>query len=396
MTISQEVRAQINFQSYNPFENFDLVEKIWMTMLDKCQHSYFTSWGWISTWIKSLPTDSDLEFIVGFRDDNPVLAFFFGQRRTVKYGVLPSRVVSLNTTGNPYYDQLYIEYNSILYDGLTESVHKELLDYFGKLGCDEFILPGMSSGFVQDHGLISNSSLGEFHVIFDEINNSYFVDLGKVRDGEMDFLKLLSTNKRSQIRRSIKQYELDGKVQVQEALDSEQALIMFDELVVMHQDEWHKRGKPGAFANKYLCQFHRELIQSRFAKNEIQLLKIKNDRITIGYLYCFVYHGNVLFYQCGFSYSTENVYRPGLVSHYYAIMHNARIGMKTYDFLAGDADYKNSLSTDSVPIYWIRLFKSQRRFNFEHRILGLRNKIKTMPNLEEKLKKIRNWVRAKQ
>jgi hypothetical protein len=391
---SQDRGNQLQFKTYDPFENYERVEELWKTMLAKSQHSYFTSWGWISTWIKSLPVESGVKLSVGYRNDKPVLAFFMGNRRYRKYGLLPSHILSLNSTGNPHYDCLYIEYNSMLSDTTAGPLIQELSDYLGTLVWDEFILPGMSPGGLQDVEAINTVSPERFQVLSDTVSDSYYVDLEKIRAAGMDFMKLLSANKRSQIRRSIKQYELDGKVEAEEARGMDEALVMFDEMVAMHQAEWNRRGEPGVFSSRYLVQFHRELIRSRFDHHEIQLLKVRNNLKTIGYLYSFVYRGDVLFYQSGFSYNTENVYRPGLVSHYYAILHNTVKGMKTYDFLAGEADYKRSLSTNIVKMYWMRWIKSPRRYRIEKNLLALKNHVKSMPGLAKKVKRIRNWIRS--
>lgn len=363
-------------------------------MLEKSQHSYFTSWGWISTWIKSLPAKRGVNLVVGFQNGDPVLAFFIGKRTYNKYGILPSRIGSLNSTGDPYYDSLYIEYNSILMDSAAESSMPELFDYLEGLTLDEFILPGMSSGFIED-GLIPYYKHTEgFQVLLDAVRNSYYVDLDKIRVAGMDYMRLLSSNKRSQIRRSIKQYELDGVVKVEESHSVDDALAMFDEMVAMHQKEWNRRREPGVFSNPYMLQFHQALIRSRFHHNEIQFLKISNASNIIGYLYCFVYRGDVLFYQAGFSYAVDNVYRPGLVSHYYAIVHNAARGMKTYDFLAGEAEYKKSLSTDTVPMYWARWIRGRQRLAIEKNILALKDHIKTQPRLADILLKMSKWLRS--
>ena len=373
-----ENSGRLDFFAYEPFKNYELVEKIWIAMLDKCQHSYFMSWGWISTWIKSLPVDSRVELIVGYQADIPVLVFFVGRRKRVKFGVVPTNIISLNTMGDPYYDLLYVEYNSVLCESPTEWVVNEFFQYMDKLKWDEFILPGMAASFIASFNILNDTRRIKFHPLLEEVTSSFFVELQKIRDVDMDFMKLLSANRRSQVRRSIKQYELDGKIQIAEAGDLAQALMMFDELVVLHQAEWQKRGKPGVFSNKYIYQFHRDLISSRFDHNEIQLLQIKNDKMVIGFLYCFVYRGEVLFYQCGFTYTAGNVYRPGVVSHYYAITHNAMKNMKTYDFLAGDEAYKSTLSTNSVSMYWVRLMKNKVRLNIVKGLHGLKDNVKAM------------------
>src|SRR5690606_17607433 len=93
-----------------------LVERHWQSLLQRCDHHYFLSWGWISTWLESLPVDNGVRLIVGFGEETPMLAFFMGKAERKRYGFFPSRIVSLNTTGIPYYDKLYLEYNSILAD----------------------------------------------------------------------------------------------------------------------------------------------------------------------------------------------------------------------------------------------------------------------------------------
>jgi CelD/BcsL family acetyltransferase involved in cellulose biosynthesis len=254
-----------------------------------------------------------------------------------------------------------------------------IINYLDMAGWDEIRLPGISAEFAHDLKLFnSNDSIAGVSVLVDESMPSFFVDLQKVRDAGTDFLKLLSANKRSQIRRSIKQYELDGEIRLHEAQTSEEALAMLDQLAVLHQLEWTSLGKPGAFANQYLYQFHRDLIRSRFDEKEMQLLHIHNEKMTIGYLYCFVYENRVLFYQCGFNYLADNNYRPGLVSHYFAVLHNAVAGRSIYDFLGGDSAYKSSLSTDSTSIYWVRLIRNKNRLMLEKLVVALKHRMRAL------------------
>lgn len=363
----------LNLRSCNPFRDFDLVEKIWCTLLEKTNHSYFMSWGWMANWIKSLPADSDVRLLVGYIEKDPVLAFFVGSKKRRKYGFLSTRIMSLNSSADPYFDQLYIEYNSILLDQSISLSDKIFQTILGLQDWDEFILPGVSSELVENYKLLNNYDGQRVHFLVDGSMKSFFVELEKIREAGMSYLQILSANKRSQIRRSIKQYEKDGNIQVVEAASVDECLVMFDELVSLHQKEWVKREMPGAFSNTYLYHFHRDLICSRFANGEIQLLHIFNNKMTIGYLYNFTYRGNVLFYQSGFNYMNENVYRPGIVSHYFAILHNASKNYLIYDFLAGDSAYKSSLSTNSIPIYWARLIKKRWRWLLVKKVFEVKN-----------------------
>jgi len=363
----------LNIKYYNPFNDFELVEIIWCSLLEKTNHSYFLSWGWMANWIKSLPSTSDLRLVVGYIENDPVLAFFVGTKKMRKYGFLPTRIMSLNSSADPYFDKLFIEHNSILVDQsitLREKVFHAILSL---QDWDEFMLPGISPEFLENGRLFNNNGGQRLNFLIDESMQSFFVELDKIRAAGMSYLQILSANKRSQIRRSIKQYEKDGKIQIVEATSVDECRIMFDALISLHQQEWARRKISGAFSNNYLYQFHMDLISNRFANREIQLLHIFNNKMTIGYLYNFTYRGNVLFYQSGFNYMNENIYRPGIVSHYFAILYNASKNYLIYDFLAGDSAYKSSLSTNSIPIYWARLIKKRWRWLLVKKVFEVKN-----------------------
>jgi len=158
-------------------------------------------------------------------------------------------------------------------------------------------------------------------------------------------LGFLSTNKRSQLKKSLAYYDDGDAVKIREARNAEEALVFLGKLKQLHQSKWVERGKPGAFASNYFTGFHVNLIKNRFSAGEIQILEFSNSSKTIGYLYNFIQDGKVLFYQSGFLYESGNVARPGIVCHYLAIEHNLVMGKDVYNFLAGDTQYKRSLST---------------------------------------------------
>lgn len=389
---SNEMRTLdgVRIVEYDRASGIHEIERIWCGLQAQCPHDYFLSWGWISTWLESLPKDVDVRLIVGLAQDQPVLAFFIGALRRRKYGFLPTRALALNTTGSRYFDLLYIEYNSVLALPSLKFSLMDLLHWLENKRWHEFSLPGLSSEFVQQVGLLGSEVPTSVGVLLEEESSAYFVDLAKVREAKMDYLGLLSSNKRSQIRRSIKEYEKEGEIRIQAAQSIAEALEMLSALAELHQEEWQKRGKPGVFSNPYLMDFHRKLIASRFEAGEIQILRVFTPQATIGYLYNFVYGSKILFYQSGLKYRPGNLYRPGLVSHYFSIMQNARTDMRVYDFMAGEAGYKSSLATDSVPMYWVRLVNGGLRLSLERTVLNLKERLKEMPSVADRLKRVRD------
>lgn len=385
--MTDESSNEISFKTYHPFSELEKIQELWLDLEKRSEHSYFTSWGWISVWLASLPSDIKITLHVGYQNQQPMVAFFLGERKSRKYRFLPTASFALNATAHHYYDNLYIEYNSILYDSSVNINFNTILRYLLNLGWDELLLSGVSHKFVADFNFLREKEK-KFHVLVTQDTNSFYVNLQKIRDDDMDFLKSLSSNRRSQIRRSLKQYQSHGDIHIQEAASIQEALVFLDQLAHYHQSEWKKRGWAGAFANEYLYQFHKDLIQKRFEKDEIQLLHIYTDQMDIGYIYSFVYNGDVLFYQSGFNYQENNNYRPGLISHYLAILHNAKKNMKTYDFLAGDSSYKQTFASDSKPLYWLRVYKNKPRYQLDKTLLRLKNKSGLNNSLSVNLKKI--------
>lgn len=381
--------VHLKFAQYHPLDDYSLVEKHWRALLQECQHHYFLSWGWMSTWLKSLPPQHGVRLIVGFLGDAPALAFFAGLS-SKKWGKLfRSQVVSLNTTGIPFFDKIYLEYNTALIrPGLTIDA-EGLLHALDGFAWDEFYLPGLSAQFVKQFDDLMNDS-NRFSLVVEQKSAASYIDLKQVREAGMDYLRFLSPNKRNQIRRSIKEYEKDGKIEIQAAKTPHEALEFLDKLAALHQKEWQERGVKGAFSNEYFFQFHRDLVSGRFPHGEIQVLSISTPNTVLGYLYSFIYNNRVYFYQSGLNYLPGNVYRPGLVSHYYAILFNTEAGKSVYDFMAGEADYKTSMATGTEDVYWVRVYRNRLVFLSWRYFAAFKNQVKLIPAVSKILKNSRS------
>ncbi|MEX1032214.1 MAG: GNAT family N-acetyltransferase [Cellvibrionaceae bacterium] len=334
-------------------ENLEKIEATWRQLTDNFPHSYFLSWGWMESWLASQQDTSNILCIFGYRDSTPCFGFFVGYNNYRKYGFYPTRSAHLNATGKANKDIITIEYNGILSAVDSPPIFPSLLFSPPLKACNEFVFPGTTGAFatmIRDH-------CKNFYLTTNE-QLSYYTDLSLIRGKNGDYLSILSSNKRQQIRRSIKEYEKGGMVQCQHATSSGEAETMFDEMGELHTEAWRKRGKNGSFVSAHWVHFHKTLIRNRFSSGEIHISKIFTQEKTLGYIYGFIYNDTFLFCQCGFHYEKNNKLRPGIVSHYILIQYFAERGLALYDFLAGDSDYKRSLSTNRTAVYWLAL---QRR-----------------------------------
>jgi hypothetical protein len=299
-------------------------------------------------------------------------------RSLVRKHLFKSRGWFVNATGISAFDRIYIEYNGFLCKKPEDFRFIDILKSLPN-SWDEFYLPGLDT-----RSFPGRAALGDIYPYKTIVNDdllSPFVDLDIVRARGGDYLSLLSANTRAQINRSYRLCEKTAPVHLEIARDTRSAMEIYNELVDLHEDTWANRSQEGAFSSDYLFQFHKQLIQSRFEYDEIQLLRIKCKNNTIGCLYNFVYKNTVYFYQSGINYNLDKQLKPGLVAHVEAIRHNATAGHKTYDFLGGEGRYKKSLATHHNRLVWIRLQKPLLRFRiesalktFKHLLIGLRKK----------------------
>jgi hypothetical protein len=344
----------MNIKYYSPVDNLPEIKSIWQGLYDPEKDSYYISWGWIETWFATLPADVEISFYVVVKNNTPCLAFFIGGPVQTSDKLLPTSRITLNSSGIKKYDNcLMVEYNSMvgqLSNRDFQVVLKEL-----PLHWEEFSFPGLDMDNFP--GIILDHQLQPYKKVITRDDRSCFVDLDKARQKDGGYVSLLSKNTRYQARRGKRLYEKHGDISLREAATREEALDYFESLLALHLKTWQERGKTSSLESSYYCDFHRQLIKNRFHSGEIQLLRISCGSEPIGYLYNFVQNKKIYFAQNGFSYPKNPKMKPGIISHVEAIEYNISLGNRVYDFLAGDTQYKKSLSTDSNKMQWIILQK---------------------------------------
>jgi CelD/BcsL family acetyltransferase involved in cellulose biosynthesis len=335
-------------------------ETIWRDLERAARPSYFLTWGWIENWLAMLPRDETPALAVIREGGEATGAFFLGRRLVFRHRVLPSRALFVNATGVPRRDELCIEHNGVLGRACSLQGLIELLPG----GWDELFLPGVDRDAFRDLDLPPG-----FRMRAARTSPSPFVDLGRVRQTG-DYLALVSTNTRAQIRRARRRL---GACGLEVAASVAEALAIYDELVALHAATWRARGQPGAFADPWFDRFHRRLIARRFPHGEIQLTRLVSGTTTIGCLYNLVANGRVLFYQSGLAAFDDPVIKPGLLCHAAGIERAAADGHDVYDLLGGHGRYKAQLATGATELAWLCVQRTRLRFAIEDRMRDLKH-----------------------
>lgn len=335
----------------------DKLSVIWRDLESRAEPTFFLSWHWIRTWlVESGLVDSSTPplLMVARRGAETVgLGLLHVKRRRV--GPFQSDKLFLHQTGDEHFDCIAIEFNDFLLDKSCQddartACLKELVRVrrARALRWREFHWAGAPTDVARSLSAV------DFTVQLHRTAPSPCIDLGGLRSEGNDYLQVLSRNTRYNIRRSMRLYEDQwGPLSIGVAASIEEGVRWLAQLRQLHQAYWEAKHKPGAFKNPFFGQFLGKLIDGSSTRH-VDLLRICAGDTPIGYLSNFVYAGCVMNYQSGFLYSSDGRYKPGLVSHALAVRHyvDTRPDVTEYSFLAGDAQYKRSLSTGGRQLNW--------------------------------------------
>ncbi len=367
-------------KSYNiriePIDSLQHLESLWTDLETRAPCSYFRSWGWIGTWLSSLPRSiSPLLVRILAADQLAGLAVICKNR--VRYPLFGTNGLFIHETGSLDHDRLTIEYNGLLLEKQddTDLLTVIFQEFQQQLNWDEIRVGGLEASLVPIYSE-SARDIDLDPVVRDE-KPCFGVDLSTVRDSEADYLSGLSRNTRYQIRRAIREYEKRGPLRLTIARDLSTAQELFGKLQEQHQRYWMQKGQPGAFATRWVRDFHDKLISTRFPHQEIQIIEVNCGEDPIAYLYNFVWQNKVYCYQSGLVFEENSHLKPGLVAHTLAIEHNLEAGNDYYDFLMGRERYKQNLGNTYTDMLWLSLRKNLLRYRIHDSLASLKSGIRS-------------------
>jgi CelD/BcsL family acetyltransferase involved in cellulose biosynthesis len=151
-----------------------------------------------------------------------------------------------------------------------------------------------------------------------------------------------SKNFRGQVRQSRNRVNRLGETVEVRRLDNGLDLATgFDELVRLHRARW---ADESSFDTEAKVAFHRALSRRLAARDRLLLVLLTVDGATVGARYDFVFDDRIWCIQGGWDPEHASA-RPGMFLTEEVLTWGIERGMREYDFLGGDADYKNRWST---------------------------------------------------
>lgn len=342
--------SPVQVRVYQPRE-WPAIMPIWAELANISPYSsFFLSSDWVAVWLHVFGESLRPEILV-FEEAGVAIGACVLTRITERRGPFALTRIYLNGGGEPKPERTAIDFNNILCrSGKEQTIARALGTYLQRQKWDEFAIQAISPGPVLTS--IQSVGIGQGPAMV-RVRHTFAVDLYALRQAQSSYLDSLSSNTRAQVRQSIRTYSALGELRVEVARDLASAEKFFSEMGSLHQRRWTSRGETGAFGPGRRLEFHRALIRQAFRSGSIHLLRVSAGGETIGILYNFVQGGKIFFFQSGFNYHEHSNFRPGLVTHAYAIQHYLNAGFKEYDFLAGEARYKSSLAESAHPLAWV-------------------------------------------
>jgi CelD/BcsL family acetyltransferase involved in cellulose biosynthesis len=366
--MSIKTKMRVNIKPFNLADKCSVATK-WQALERKADCSVFLSWLWIANWL-DLVTDK-LLIIECFEDEKLVgLAFFVEKTRKV-FGFIPVKQLYLHRTGNMEEDQVWIEYNDFLLDSSVEDAARfhmvqAVCDYGDSikeiiigLSCNK-ILASFQQTFYQSRVLIATQGCS---VAFDKIKQTYLTEV-------------LSKNTRSQIRRSEKLLSQLGKLNFSVYVEKDQVNQLLRDISKKHVERWQNTLEGSGFTNPLFSEFHQKVIN--FDNSHIvQVAVLSIDDNAVGYLLNYVYREQVYFYLSALTAFDESKIKIGLTLHAKAIQFYLDQGCSCYDFLGGEARYKQSLTNQSYDLALLIFFKKIHVLRLENKLKQIKSMLKS-------------------
>lgn len=270
-------------------------------------------------------------------------------------------------------NKFIVEYNTILHDPANSGdIYYSLFDFLknSELQFDEFRINATESAAIPEiHSLCSRFGFN----LIEEKSKAFFTILNDFDSKPENYLASLSKNKREQIRRSIKHYNQYGDMVISCADGKDERIDYFRKLGVLHQQYWKSKGNSGSFANPKWIEFHTRIITNY--PDKVQLIRISFGNHVLGYLYNLIDRNIAYSIQSGFNYSDDKNDRPGIISHFVVTNDYIRRNIERYEYLAGEAQYKESLSNDHRSFCWYQIQRKTSYLFIENALISLKRAI---------------------
>jgi len=336
----------MRIKEINNYEDFLTLKQRWKKILQKCDHSIFSTWEWISIWWKHLGKNKR-PIILLTEDNDGVLGiapFMYSVQKM--FGL---RIGKIEFIGTPNSD-----YNDFILTEKVEKCIKQMFDYISNNLSEKWDYIELMEIPETTKSLMYLNKISENVMVQKDIcSECPYIPLPKSFDILFDGLKAKT---RSSLRRAMRRLQENYLVEVQDYSKTEKYKDGMEILFNLHQKRWKSKDQPGIFDEQKVRVFHLDISRSFSEKGWLSLFSLLVDGEPVSSYYGFKYKHKLYAYLSGMDPEYQKFSVGNLLI--LDVMRNCiKEGLIEFDFLRGEEKYKyrwNSLSRRNYKVIFIK------------------------------------------
>jgi CelD/BcsL family acetyltransferase involved in cellulose biosynthesis len=306
------------------------MKDIWKDTLERCEHSVFSTWEWLSTWWKHFGENKQLLVLVAEEKDRVAgMAPFMYSVHTI-FGL---RQGMIQFIGSPHSD-----YNDFILTDKNQDWKKPFFDHLNNLSENWSILkltdiPG-SDNSISFLRKISSSIRPLYECPYSLLPKSYDTLLNSLRS---KYRRSLERNSRRLKRDGLKAHFVDysERSKIAEGMNS-----LFD----LHQKRWKQKGFPSALDDSDVRSFNLDIARLFSKEGWLGLYSFEISGKPAAMLYGFKYNHKYYAYIQGID-PAYLKYGVGNLLILHVMNRCIQDQITQFDFLRGAEDYKKRWNT---------------------------------------------------
>jgi CelD/BcsL family acetyltransferase involved in cellulose biosynthesis len=313
----------------------------WTVLETSSTCTSFLNWSWIDAWRQTTTKPKQQFAIIEATLDNNIVGLaIFGIKIQRPVLGISIKQLWLHRCGSEQQDQVWIEHNDFLLSDVNEnSIRRAML---------QTLLDHQSLWDELYVGMARTEVVTQFDTLLSHqrcliTSPSYQANLSSFTNLQ-DYLDSLSSNSRSQINRSQRRLEALGQLSLSMAETEQDKQDYLQHIAQLHIEKWDTSEHGSGFTNPLFVEFHEHLLLNDAQNQATRLYKLTQNDNVLGYVYLLTHNKTWYFYLSAISLHPDPKIKVGALMHCLIIEQAIKEGVVTYDFLAGQAQYKSSLS----------------------------------------------------
>jgi len=319
----------------------------WNMLAERVRYpSVFCGWDWTATWWEHYGAGRELRLLMIYSHGElkGILPLFL-QKQLPGRNTRIGRVLGYCTAADLYPDPLDI----VCADTDAEPCIKAVLTYLQRSNRDWDVLH-LRYLTEDGHLLRSLGDASGYRLRIEQVSAAPYIQISGSYDG---YLGKLSANERSNIRRRRRKL-LEGQGAEYTDFRSDDAHQVLRTLFELHEKRAAEKGIDSSFARADVLAFHRDLL-SRLDRDRLWLRGLRKNNETIAVYYGYLAGHRVSYYQLGYDPRWAD-FSPGSVLLQETIREAFDGGLKEYNFLQGEEEFKYRWTQQVRPLYAVDLF----------------------------------------